>query len=59
MKGFVVGFPKCGTNTIHTACHKSGLKSVHWRFRGSYCGKLIYRRYLAGQDPLMDFEGWI
>ena len=58
MKGFVVGFPKCGTTTIHEACVKSGLKSAHWRVRGGYCGKMIYRRYLAGQDPLSDFRDY-
>jgi hypothetical protein len=56
MKGFVVGFPKCGTTTIHEACIKSGLKSAHWRIPNGHCGKLIYKRYLAGLDPLLDFK---
>lgn len=58
MKGFVVGFPKAGTTTIHEACIRSGLKSAHWRVREGFCGKMIYKRYLAGQDPLLDFKGY-
>jgi len=58
MKGFVVGFPKCGTTTIHEACERSGLKSAHWRIPGGYCGQLIYKRYRAGEDPLLDFKDY-
>lgn len=58
MKGFVVGFPKCGTTTIHEACIKSGLKSAHWRVPEGFCGKLIYKRYLAGEDPLLDLKAY-
>lgn len=58
MKGFVIGFPKCGTTTIHEACVRSGLKSAHWQMAGGYCGQLIYERYLAGRDPLVDFKNF-
>lgn len=58
MKGLVIGFPKCGTTTIHEACTKSDLRSAHWRVPGGYCGQLIYERYLSGQDPLIDFKDY-
>ncbi|MFN4016069.1 MAG: hypothetical protein ACK4JB_12095 [Reyranella sp.] len=58
MRGFVIGFPKCGTTTIHEACVRSGLRSAHWRMPGGYCGQLIYERYLTGQDPLVDFKDY-
>jgi hypothetical protein len=58
MKGFIIGFPKCGTTTIHEACIKSGLRSAHWKIPKGYCGKLIYARYHAGEDPLLDFADY-
>jgi hypothetical protein len=58
MKGLVIGFPKSGTSTIHKACDESGLKTAHWKTASGYCGKLIYDRYLAGQDPLLDFANY-
>ena len=58
MKAFVVGFPKSGTSTIQEACTKSNLKSAHWYGPEGYCGELIYKRYLAGEDPLLDFAAY-
>jgi hypothetical protein len=58
MKGLVIGFPKSGTSTIHKACHESGLRTAHWKTAMGFCGKLIYDRYLAGQDPLLDFANY-
>ena len=34
-KVFVVGFPKCGTTSIHDAVSEAGLKSVHWGWYNS------------------------
>jgi len=58
MLGFVIGFPKAGTSTIHTACRRSGLSSAHWKAKEGACGKLIYERYLQGEDPLWDLRDY-
>jgi hypothetical protein len=59
MRAIVIGFPKCGTSTIHQACKKSGLRSAHWKAPGKgYCGALIYQNYLADRDPLADLSDY-
>lgn len=54
MKGFVIGFPKSGTTTIHHALIESGLSSVHWKTEHGYCGEYIYRAFAGGRPPLAD-----
>lgn len=54
MKGFVIGFPKSGTTTIHHALLESGIKSVHWKTGRGYCGEFIYRAFADGRPPLDD-----
>ena len=51
MKAFVIGFPKAGTTTLHTALEKSGLRSAHWRTAEAFVGRLMYRGYLKSGDP--------
>ena len=34
-KIFVVGFPKCGTTSIHDALCDAGIKSIHWGWYNS------------------------
>lgn len=52
MKLFLIGFPKSGTSTIHTALERSGYRSAHWRCERGFIGQIIYENYLGGRDPL-------
>ncbi|MGE4064899.1 MAG: hypothetical protein AB7E79_16160 [Rhodospirillaceae bacterium] len=52
MKLFLIGFPKSGTSTIHTALERSGLRSAHWRCDQGFVGQIIYENYYAARDPL-------
>jgi hypothetical protein len=49
---FVIGFPKSGTMTLHTAFRRAGRRSAHWLVPEGYCGQLIYRDLRAGRNPL-------
>nr|WP_246664715.1 sulfotransferase [Rhodoblastus acidophilus] len=48
---FVVGFPKSGTSTLHTALGKSGFHSAHWHVGDRYIGELMYKSYFRNGDP--------
>jgi len=58
MRAIVIGFPKGGTSSIQEACVRSGLNAAHWKVGEAYCGKLIYERYMNGEDPLIDFSNY-
>lgn len=58
MKLFLIGFPKSGTSTIHTALGRSGYRSAHWRCERGFIGQIIYENYLSGRDPLHSLEAF-
>lgn len=57
MKLFLIGMPKSGTSTLQTALIRSGLRSAHWKDQKiGFVGKVIYRSYFNGSDPLIEFS---
>lgn len=48
----VVGLPKSGTKTIHRAMIEAGLTSAHYKWRGRFCGSLMYIARAHGRSPL-------
>jgi len=56
MKIFLIGFNKCGTNTIHHYLLANNVRSVHWD--QGRLAKRIFRNLAEGDDLLKGYESF-